>query len=296
MDNFDSIIESSVEKQQPQRLSTEEWAAKKQEERAKLYDMAANMADKVFTDPQSLKKYLDVQARLGKTSVNNALLAAEQKPEASYLLSYEDWQEKGRSVKRGEKAVMQLVAKGEYEREDGSMGVSMDAKRVFDISQTHGKPVSQRATMGMPMKSKLKALTHNTSVPIRMSDHVPQNAMYDAQKKEIRVARGLDGNTLIYSIARELAHAEFDRKAPDDYEHHLYGFEADCAAYIACTRLGVEAPLPSDIPYDLPERDTNYKKAVLNDVRDAACSIHERTEQNLYEERRQQKNMDEQTR
>ena len=296
MENFDSIIESSVEKQQPQRLSTEEWVAKKQEERAKLYDMAADMADKVFADPQNLKKYLDVQSRLGKASVNNALLAAAQKPEASYLLSYEDWQEKGRAVKRGEKAVMQLVANGEYERQDGSMGVSMDVKRMFDISQTHGKPIGQRAILTMPVKSKLKALTHNTPVPIRISDHVPQNAMYDAQEKEIRVARGLDGNTLVYSIARELAHAEFDRNAPDDYEHHLYEFEANCAAYITCTRLGLDVPLPSEIPYDLPERNTNYKKAVLNHVRDTACSIHERAEQNLYAERRQQKNMDEQTR
>ena len=296
MDNFDSIIENSIEKEQPQRLSTEEWAAKKQEERAKLYDMAADMADKVFADPQNLKKHLDVQARLGKASVNNALLAAAQKPETSYLLSYEDWQEKGRAVKRGEKAVMQLVANGEYERQDGTMGISMDTKRVFDISQTHSKPISQRAILSMPMKSKLKALTHNTPVPIRISDHEPQNAMYDAQEKEIRVARGLDGNTLIYSISRELAHAEFDKKAPDDYAHHLYEFEADCAAYIACTRLGVDAPLPSEIPYDLPEHDTTYKKAVLNDVREAACAVHERAEQNLYAERRQQKNMDEQSR
>ena len=200
MENYDSIIENSVEKEQPQhqRLTTEEWAAKKQEERARLYDMAAYMADKVFSDPQQLKSYLGVQARLGKASVNNALLAAAQKPEAGYLLSYEDWQERGRSVKRGEKAIMQLVSNGEYERQDGSTGVSMDAKKVFDVSQTYGKPVGQRAILSMPFKSKLKALTTNTPVPVRLSDHVPQNAMYDTQEREIRVARGLNGNALIY--------------------------------------------------------------------------------------------------
>ena len=142
-----------MKKEQPQRLSTEEWAAKKQEERARLYDMAADMADKVFSDSVNLKKYLDVQARLGKASVNNALLAAEQKPEVSYLLSYEDWQDKGRVVKRGEKAVMQLVANGEYERQDGSMGVSMDAKRVFDVSQTY-RASDKRQAARLPCRTE----------------------------------------------------------------------------------------------------------------------------------------------
>lgn len=294
MESYDALIESAhTKEQQPQRLSTEEWIAKKQEERAKAYDLIADMADKAFSDPEKLKQYLDVQARLGKTSVNNVLLAAAQLPNASYLQTFEEWQQRGRAVKANEKSIMQLYSRGEYEREDGTMGNSIDVKRVFDVSQTRGKPVNQRATLSMPMRSKIKALMTRTPVPVRLSDHVPQHALYDAHEREIKVARGLDGTAMFYAVARELAHADMAEKYPDDYEHHLYEFEADCAAYIACARTGVEAPPPAEIAYDLPAHETEYKKAVLNGIRDTACTINERVEQNLYAERQQQRNQPE---
>ena len=67
------------------------------------------------------------------TSVANTLLIAAQKPEASYVMSYDDWTQKGRSVKRGENGFFILEANGEYTREDGSLATSYDAKCVFDI-------------------------------------------------------------------------------------------------------------------------------------------------------------------
>ena len=84
-----------------QEFDREAWAAQKKERRDALYVMAHEMADAALTDTSALADYLGVQAKLGKTSVVNSLLVAAQKPEASFIRSFEDWQKHGRSVMKG---------------------------------------------------------------------------------------------------------------------------------------------------------------------------------------------------
>jgi len=294
MENFDSIIMGASTEQ----LSTEEYAAMKKQEREELYSVIDETATKVFADPKALQQYLDMQARLGRATVNNTLLAVAQRPDAKHIFSFDEWKDRGRSLRQGEyeNAIKQFRQDKEYIRDDDTTAMGYKVVRCYDLNQTYGKPYREKAILAMPIQSKIKALLTKTPVPVRLSDHVPQNAIYDGQEKEIRVARGLDGNTLFYSLARELAHADYDKSVPDDYIHHLYEFEADCAAYITSARVGIEAPLPSEIPYDLPDRDAEYKKALLRGIRETSCHVADRVEQNLYTERQQQKNMNEQTR
>ena len=197
MENFDSLF-SNQQQRSEKPFDKEQWAQQKQEKRQELYDMIDEMADRVLSEPEMLGTYIKMQARLGMTSVANTLLIAAQKPEASYVMSYDDWAQKGRSVKRGENGFFILKANGEYTREDGSLATSYDAKRVFDVSQTHGKPIQQRATLSMPLRSKLKALMTDAPVPVKPSENVTESvgALYSQEDNTIYVARTSDWNKL----------------------------------------------------------------------------------------------------
>ena len=289
MENFDSLFENqSTGKQANQPFDKEAWAQRKQEERAHLYETIDGMTDLALSSPEALSNYLNMQSRLGRTSVSNTLLILAQKPDASYVMSYDDWQQKDRAVKRNEKALQVLEASGEYEREDGTMGTSFDIKRVFDVSQTHGKPLRERTQA--PIRSRLKALVTDTPVPVKVSDSVSQEigALYSDKDNTVYVARNMDGAALFAAIACELVHAENMTGVPA-----RDAFISNCAANIVCRRYGIDAPVHDHIPEAVMELDTGEKRAMLGSIREAACDIMERVDRNLYAERQQQKNQPE---
>lgn len=279
MENYDNLFEQQPE-QTEQPFDREVWAQQKREQRQELYDLIEEMSEKTLTDPSALSDYLNMQARLGKTSVANTLLVVAQKPDATFIANYDDWQKRGRSVKRGEKAVLVLEANGEYERPDGTMGVNFDVKRVFDISQTYGKPIRERTAP--PIKTALKAITTNVPVPVKLSEGISQSvgAMYSEKDKTIYVAKGVEGNNLFFALSRELARAHSGANT----------FVCDCAANVACLRYGVPAKYCDRIPDEIAALESREKRSALNIVRDAACEIAERVDRNLFAERQQSRN------
>lgn len=209
MENYDNLFENqSAGQQNSQSFDKEAWAERKQAERVRLYETIDETADKTLSHPGALSDYLTMQSKLGRTSVANTLLVMAQKPDTSYINSFDDWHQRGRSVKQNEKALLVLEANGEYERDDGTMGTSFDVKRVFDISQTHGQPLRKRTQV--PVRSRLKALVTDTPVPVKVSDAVSQDigALYSDKDKAVYAARNMDGETLFAVIACELVHSE----------------------------------------------------------------------------------------
>ena len=284
MENFDSLF-SNQQQRSEQPFDKEQWAQQKQKKRQELYDKIDEMADRTLSEPEMLAAYIKTQARLGMTSVANTLLVTAQKPEASYVMGFDDWAQKGRSVKRGENGFFILEANGEYTREDGTLATSYDAKRVFDISQTHGKPIQQRVALAMPLRSKLKALMTDAPVPIKPSENVSESigALYSQEDNTIYVARTTDWNKLFFVVARELARAEQGENT----------FICDCAANIACERFCVPSVPCDQIPDEFSSLDVREKRSVLGIVREAACDINERVDRNLYAERQQARNQPE---
>lgn len=279
MENYDNLFEQQPE-QTEQPFDREAWAQQKREQRQELYNLIEEMLEKTLADPSALSDYLNMQARLGKTSVANTLLMIAQKPNATFISGFDDWQKRGRSVKRGEKAALVLEANGEYERSDGTMGVNFDVKRVFDISQTYGKPIRERTAP--PIKTALKAITTNVPVPVKLSEGISQSvgAMYSEKDNTVYVARGVEGNELFFALSRELARAHSGANT----------FVCDCAANVACLRYGVPAKYCDRIPDEIAALESREKRSALNIVRDAACEIAERVDRNLFAERQQSRN------
>ena len=76
MENYDNLFEQQPE-QTEQPFDREAWAQQKREQRQELYGLIEEMSEKTLTDPSALSDYLNMQARLGKTSQYAACGGAE---------------------------------------------------------------------------------------------------------------------------------------------------------------------------------------------------------------------------
>lgn len=154
MSNFDDIFEPAP---QAEDFDKEAWAAKKKAERDEVYALADATAEEVCADGGKFRDYLDVQANFRHYSATNALLILATKPDARRLGDKDFWRDQGVYIKRQEfgRPIKIVESNGEYTRDDGSIGVSYNIKRVYDISQTTSRmraqpPVSHdaRALLG----------------------------------------------------------------------------------------------------------------------------------------------------
>jgi hypothetical protein len=284
MENYDSLFQEQ-HSENGGDFDREGWAEQKREERRQLFETIDDMADKALSDTGALEAYLNMQSKLGRMSVGNTLLILSQKPDASYITDFDGWQEKGRTVIRGQKALLILEAGREYKRDDGSMGVAYNARRVFDVSQTYGKELRERTPS--PIKSLLRALATDTPVPIKSSEEISQlvGIKYSPQDKSIYFTPGLGGNMLFALISRELARAEYVQSDPQ-----FSTFTSACAAHVLCRRYGIDIQNCGPIPENVAALSTQEKRGILGKIREAACGISERIDKNLMAERAQQRN------
>lgn len=275
-ENYDSLFAELAQEapQQPearQPVDKEAWAAAQKAQREELYALADQMADRALSDPAILRQYIETQARLGGESTTNTLILMEKYPEASHTRTFEEWHRMDRSVKPGEQAISLLSRGREYVREDGTKGAYMQTRKVFDVRQTTGRALRQQPVHAT--FNRIKALMTDTPVPVRLSDAVPGGvgAQYNAEKGVVEVARGLDGNALFFSVARELARAN----------ENLDTFQADCVANTLCCRYGMEPRFPDRIHESFAALEPAEKRQLLSNVRAAAWEMEKRIDRNL---------------
>ena len=73
----------------------------------------------------------------------NAILVSAQMPEATQLKEYSKWKANRVYVNKDAQKIIILEPSKEYTREDGTKGVSYNAKVVYDISETSAKDRQQ---------------------------------------------------------------------------------------------------------------------------------------------------------
>jgi len=243
MNSYDDLFRQENEQPAPQSdrpFDKEAWKQQKQEQREMVYSMIDETAQTVARDGAAFQKYLDVQSCFDRYSVANALLILAQKPEATRIADFDTWKEQGAYIRKKETGFYIIEPGEEYQREDGSTGISYNPKRMFDISQTGN--CHKRETPTYPdERTRIKALMDHAPVSIHISDTLPSgvNALYQSDQREIEIRRGLDGSQIFRALAQELAQAEMD-KGDGNYNRSEYGFRAYCVSYMLCKQYGVE--------------------------------------------------------
>ena len=242
MNNYDDLLNNApatpAEEQRGQ-LSKEDYAAKKQAEREAVYTLSDQTALEVIDNGDTFRHFLDVQAKFSRYSAVNALLIFAQNHEATRLGGFDYWKSQGGFIRSGQTGISILEPGKEYERDDGSVGVSYNIKKVFDISQVDTRKVKSTPQPKYDDRQLLRALINNAPVKITGVDELPGDigAMTDPESGEIRVRKGMAFADTFRSVAQELAAADFN-SGPDTQAEA--DFSAYCASYLLCEKYGVD--------------------------------------------------------
>ena len=254
------------------------WAEKKQSERQSVYELADKTAQEIAADGGKFRSYLDLQARFGRYSATNALLIYAQMPLATQLRDFDGWKAAGAFIKKQQKGISILEPGKEYARDDGSVGVSYDVKKVFDVSQTTSRARAQ-PTMKLDDRTLLSALISHPPVPVVGTDTLPDEmgALYDPAQQAIFVRRGMDAPSIFRSVSYELAHAELGA-ARESYDRAGASFPAFCISYLLCRKNGVDVSSYrfDALPDDFRAQDAQSIRASLSEIRDTAERVSTR--------------------
>ena len=102
MDLTSMLPGGAGEEQAPeQRLSKEEYAAMKKQQREEVWAEVDTQAQAVFQNGGSLKGFLDFMAQCNTQKTPNLLLIYGQNPQATEVKSYDYWKAENRSPKSG---------------------------------------------------------------------------------------------------------------------------------------------------------------------------------------------------
>jgi hypothetical protein len=245
----------------------------------------------VAGDGNAFQKYLDVQSHFDRYSVSNALLILNQKPDATHLKEFDAWKEQGAYIRKKESGLYILEPGEEYQREDGTKGISYKPKKVFDVSQTGGS--RRRETPAYPDdRARIKALMDHAPVAVRISETLPEgvNALYEPDKRDIQVRRGMSPGDIFRALAQEMAHAELDT-GEGSYSRSEHGFQAYCASYMLCKQYGVETNGYfhfEGVPQMLEGMEPQQVRAELSVIKEAAGEISGRMNR-MFAQQREQK-------
>ena len=242
-------------------------------------------AEAVCADGGKFREYLDVQAAFRNYSATNALLILATKPDARRLGDKDFWRDQGVYIKRQEfgHPIKIVESNGEYTRDDGSIGVSYNIKRVYDISQTTSRMRTPQA-VSHDARALLNALIYKRPAPVQSVDELPNgmDAVYDREQNAVFVRRGLSAIDLFCGLSKALAQAELARTG-EEYTEENAGFKAQCVSYILGKEFGVDVSgYAFEAPADfLRTDDPQTIRAELTDIRDTAYDISARMMRSL---------------
>ncbi len=233
---------------------------RRREQLAAIHQQLTDAVDQLATSDAWLHM-LQVAARLPSYSLNNTLLVAVQRPDATAVAGYRAWAAVGRQVRRGEKGIA-ILAPCLYKAEESDGAEPGDAARVlrgfrvvhvFDISQTDGPPVPEapqllRGEAPDGLWEQLATLVAQDGFELQRGDCGGPNGYTDYQRRVVRVRDDVDDAQAVKTLAHELGHIRAD------HEHRYLGapassrrcrglaeVEAESIAFIVLASSGADA-------------------------------------------------------
>ena len=276
--------------QQIKRLSKEEYAEKMKAEKDAIYQMADDTAKQIVSDPIKFKSFLDTQSRLDRYSSVNTLLVFNQYPEASRIKSFDDWSKDNVKIQKGAKSIS-ILEPVEYAKKDGTVGISYNVKKVFDVSQTNGKRPPAPSVNRDP-KALITVMLDSSPVTVESTNELPypnMAAFYNNEEQTLYVKRDVgDSVAVAQCVAQELGHAQLSINS-SSYSRADMGFHAVCIGYMLCNKYGIDTQnfAINRIPENIAEKDPKGIRLELSKMRNAMADIHSRVSDELYKKKQE---------
>ena len=229
-------------------------------------------------DLEEYQAYLRTMSHFHHYSVNNQMLIFSQCPHATLVAGYQKWQNQfSRHVLRGEKGISILAptpykikvekekldpdtklplldADGNTITEEKEVQIPMFRPvKVFDVSQTDGKPLPERVQSPVAeltgnvehYEAFMEALRRVSPVPIEMkplSNNL--DGFFSPSKQSITLRDGMSEVQTVCAAVHEIAHSELHdyAKQPNSQpkDSSTEEIEAESIAYTVCAYFGIE--------------------------------------------------------
>ena len=193
---------------------------------------------KELFESEKYMRYLSVMSRFHRYSVNNTMLIYMQKPDATLVAGYNKWKDQfERHVKKGEHGIT-IIAPTPYKKKIEEQKLDPDTKapildkdgkivteekeieipmfrpvKVFDVSQTDGKPLPELASSlsgSVPnYEAFMEALRRSAPVPITFEAMAADtDGYFSADHQKIAIRQGMSEVQTVSATVHEIAHSK----------------------------------------------------------------------------------------
>ena len=193
---------------------------------------------KELFESEKYMRYLSVMSRFHRYSVNNTMLIYMQKPDATLVAGYNKWKDQfERHVKKGEHGIT-IIAPTPYKKKIEEQKLDPDTKapildkdgkivteekeieipmfrpvKVFDVSQTDGKPLPELASSlsgNVPnYEVFMEALRRSAPVPITFEAMAADtDGYFSADHQKIAIRQGMSEVQTVSATVHEIAHSK----------------------------------------------------------------------------------------
>ncbi|WP_102267566.1 LPD16 domain-containing protein [Massilicoli timonensis] len=255
---LDTFLDSSTEEQDQwiaehtTELSAIERRVKimadKPTNRERLQQITAGIEQgiKELFESEKYMRYLSVMSRFHRYSVNNTMLIYMQKPDATLVAGYNKWKNQfERHVKRGEHGIT-IIAPTPYKKKIEEQKLDPDTKapmldqdgkvimeereveipmfrpvKVFDVSQTDGKPLPELASTlsgnVQNYEAFMEALRRSAPVPLSVEPMAANmDGYFSPDRQRIAIREGMSEVQTVSAAVHEIAHSKLHD--PKKYE------------------------------------------------------------------------------
>ena len=260
--------------------------ADKPTNRERLQEITAGIEQgiKELFESEKYRRYLSVMSKFHRYSVNNTMLIYIQKPDATLVAGYNKWKNQfERHVKRGEHGIT-IIAPTPYKKKieeqkrdpdthapilDADGKAVMEEKeieipmfrpvKVFDLSQTDGKPLPELASSlsgTVPhYETFLEAVRRSAPVPIEFEPMAAEmDGYFSSDQQRIAIREGMSEVQTVSAIVHETAHSKLhdydkaqeeaaragNKEPPKKKDRNTEEVEAESISYAVCQYFGIQ--------------------------------------------------------
>lgn len=260
--------------------------ADKPTNRERLQQITAGIEQgiKELFESEKYIRYLSVMSRFHRYSVNNTMLIYMQKPDATLVAGYNKWKNQfERHVKKGEHGIT-IIAPTPFKKKIEEQKLDPDTKapmldqdgkvimeereveipmfrpvKVFDVSQTDGKPLPELASSlsgnVQNYEAFMETLRRSAPVPLSVEPMAANmDGYFSPDQQRIAIRAGMSEVQTVSAAVHEIAHSKLhnyakvqkeaarasDKEPPKKKDRNTEEVEAESISYAVCQYFGIQ--------------------------------------------------------
>ncbi len=233
------------------KIKTRKTADERRAEADTLHESIGSQLEEL-TSTEGWARFLAFATGFHSYSLSNVLLILSQRPDASRVAGFRQWQERGRQVRKGERSIKifgYATKRTEDENGEEERRAYFPILSVFDVSQTDSIDGEETPELAPRLIGADDAGIYDAAAEwltgqgwtIDQASTGEANGFTQHTKRTITIHDQLQPAQAAATMLHEAAHALMHADADDYHQHRgMYETEAESVAYIVAGVLGLD--------------------------------------------------------